>query len=64
MHNAVGAGTADGTSVVAHAWSTGRRRGPSMIALLDGFRDTLEDLGGDLGATDPVSGDVVVELRH
>lgn len=34
-----------------------------MIALLDGFRDTLEDLGGGLGVTDPVSGDAVVELR-
>jgi hypothetical protein len=36
-------------------------RGP-MIALLDGFRDTLEDLGGGLGVTDPVSGEAVVEL--
>lgn len=35
-----------------------------MIAMLDGFRDTLEDLGGDLGVTDPVSGDVVLELGH
>lgn len=32
-----------------------------MIALLDTFRDTLEDLGGGLGVTDPVSGEVVVE---
>lgn len=35
---------------------------PSMIAVLDTFRDALEDLGGDLGVTDPVSGTVVVEL--
>jgi quinol monooxygenase YgiN len=35
---------------------------PQMIALLDTFRDTLEDLGGGLGVTDPVSGEVVVEM--
>jgi hypothetical protein len=29
---------------------------PHMIATLDSFRGTLEDLGGDLGVTDPVSG--------
>ena len=31
-----------------------------MIGLLDGFRDTLEDLGSGLGKTDPVSGEAVV----
>ena len=36
---------------------------PMMIATLDSFRDTLEDLGGGLGVTDPVSGEVVLELR-
>jgi quinol monooxygenase YgiN len=36
---------------------------PNMIATLDTFRDTLEDLGGDLGVTDPVSGPVVLELK-
>ena len=35
-----------------------------MIALLNRFRDTLEDLGGGLGVTDPVSGDVVVDMRR
>ena len=35
---------------------------PRMIAMLDTFRDTLEDLGGGLGVTDPVSGEVVLEL--
>jgi hypothetical protein len=35
---------------------------PQMIAILDGFRDTLEELGGGLGVTDPVSGEVVVKL--
>ena len=33
-----------------------------MIANLDAFRDTLEDLGGGLGVTDPISGPVVLEL--
>src|SRR5262245_60005950 len=34
---------------------------PHMIAMLDSFRDTLEDLDGGLGLTDPVSGPVVME---
>jgi hypothetical protein len=34
-----------------------------MIATLDSFRDTLEDLGGSLGVTDPVSGPVVLALK-
>jgi quinol monooxygenase YgiN len=36
---------------------------PSMIATLDSFRDTLEDLGGGLGVTDPAAGPVVLELK-
>ena len=36
---------------------------PNMIATLDTFRDTLEDLGSGLGVTDPVSGPVVLALR-
>ena len=35
---------------------------PKMIGLLDTFRSMLEDLGGGLGVTDPVSGEVVVDL--
>ncbi len=35
---------------------------PEMIGILDSFRDTLEDLGGGLGVTDPVSGEAVVTL--
>lgn len=35
---------------------------PQMIAVLDTMRDTLEDQGGGRGVTDPVSGEVVVEL--
>lgn len=36
---------------------------PHMIATLDSFRETLEDLGGGLGVTDPVSGAVVLSLK-
>jgi quinol monooxygenase YgiN len=36
---------------------------PHMIATLDTFRDTLEDLGGGLGLTDPISGPVVLSLK-
>jgi hypothetical protein len=35
---------------------------PTMIGMLDRMRDMLEDLGGGLGVTDPVSGEVVVDL--
>jgi hypothetical protein len=35
---------------------------PQMIALLDAYRDMLEDLGGELGITDPVSGVAVARL--
>jgi len=33
---------------------------PNMIATLNSFRDTLEDLGGGLGVTDAVAGPVVL----
>jgi Antibiotic biosynthesis monooxygenase len=36
---------------------------PQMIATLDSFRHTLEDLGGGLGVTDPVSGPVVLSMK-
>ena len=36
---------------------------PNMIATLNSFRDTLEDLGGGLGVTDPVAGSVVLALK-
>ena len=36
---------------------------PAMIANLDRFRDALEDMGHGLGVTDPVSGEVVVDLK-
>lgn len=34
---------------------------PQMIARLDRFRADLEDLGGGLGVTDPVSGSTVLD---
>jgi len=37
---------------------------PQMIKLLDTFRADLDDLGGGLGVTDPVSGNVVLELNR
>ncbi|AZO09473.1 MULTISPECIES: antibiotic biosynthesis monooxygenase [unclassified Mesorhizobium] len=36
---------------------------PQMIGLLDTIRDLLEDLGGNLGVTDPVSGTVVADIK-
>jgi hypothetical protein len=35
---------------------------PRMISLLDSFRDCLEDMGGGLGVTDPVSGETVFQV--
>jgi len=35
---------------------------PQMIGMLDQFRSLLEDLGGDLGVTDPVSGEAVLKF--
>jgi len=57
--------TGDRTYCVIGEWDsyeslTGAR--PRMIAMLDTFRDTLEDLGGGLGVTDPVSGEAIVEM--
>lgn len=58
--------TGDRTYCIIAEWSdmdalTNAR--PAMISSLDSFRDTLEDLGGSLGVTDPVSGPVVMELK-
>jgi hypothetical protein len=36
---------------------------PNMITTLASFRDTLEDLGGGLGVTDPAAGPVVLALK-
>lgn len=37
---------------------------PQMIGVLDKLRPLLEDLGGGLGVTDPVSGPVVMEISR
>lgn len=57
--------TGEGTYCVIGEWDsyaslTAAR--PKMIANLDRIRDLLEDLGGGLGVTDPVSGEAVLEL--
>lgn len=44
----------------ADALAAGR---PQMIATLDSFRHTLEDLGGGLGVTDPAAGPVVLTIK-
>jgi len=36
---------------------------PLMVGQLDKVRDDLEDLGGGLGVTDPVSGEEVVGIE-
>jgi len=36
---------------------------PNMIATLNSFRATLEDLGGGLGVTDATAGSVVAALK-
>jgi hypothetical protein len=38
------------------------RARPNMIATLNSFRHMLEELGGGLGVTDPVSGPVVMAI--
>ena len=58
--------TGDRTFCIVAEWQNFQRltaARPQMIAVLDNVRDMLEDLGGDLGVTDPVSGEVVVALR-
>ena len=35
---------------------------PQMVGMLDHVRDLLEDMGGGLGVTDPVSGQTVARL--
>jgi antibiotic biosynthesis monooxygenase (ABM) superfamily enzyme len=57
--------TGDRTYCVIGEWDSFQSLGaarPKMIALLETFRDTLEDLGSGLGVTDPVSGEVVLEI--
>ena len=58
--------TADHSYCIIGEWDSMEALGaarPQMINTLDSFRDTLEDLGGGLGVTDPVSGEVVLHLK-
>ena len=57
--------TGDRTFCLVGQWRTFQNivaARPQMISMLDGVRDMLEDLGGGLGVTDPVSGEVVAKL--
>ena len=57
--------TGDNTFCIVGEWASFKALAdarPQMIAILDSFRDDLEDLGHGLGLTDPISGDVVVRL--
>ncbi len=36
----------------------------AMGAILDTYRDTLEDLGNGLGVTDPVSGECILDVQR
>ena len=58
--------TGDHTFCIVVKWSSFKsiaNARPGMIAMLDSFRDCLDDLGNGLGVTDPVSGEAVVTLK-
>ena len=58
--------TGDRTYCIIAEWTDADALGaarPAMIATLNSFRDTLEDLGNGLGVTDPISGPVVLALK-
>ena len=57
--------TGENTFCIVGEWASFKKLAearPQMIGILDSFRDDLEDLGGWLGLTDQVSGEVVVKL--
>jgi hypothetical protein len=57
--------TGENTFCIMGEWATFQRlvdARPQMIGMLDGLRQHLDDLGGGLGLTDPVSGEVVLRL--
>lgn len=57
--------TAPGAYCVIGEWSSFDALAsarPGMLSILDGFRHMLEDLGGGLGVTDPISGSMVLEM--
>jgi hypothetical protein len=58
--------TGDHTYCIIAEWpdmETLAKARQGMITTLDSFRDTLEELGGGLGITDPASGPVVLTLK-
>lgn len=57
--------TGEGTYSLIAEWpdaATLAAARPAMIATLDSFRDTLDDLGEGRGVTDAVSGEVVLAV--
>jgi hypothetical protein len=58
--------TGDHTYCIIAEWSDMEslaKARPKMLETLNLFRDTLDDLGGGLGLTDPISGPVVLALK-
>ena len=58
--------TGDRTFCFVGEWASFQKAAaarPIMIGLLDGMRDMLEDLGNEISVSDPVSGDLALELR-
>lgn len=58
--------TGEQTYCFVAKWSNFKRIAdarPGMIAMLNSFRDCLDDLGNGMGVTDPVSGEAVVTLK-
>lgn len=57
--------TGEQTFCIVGEWTSFKKLAaarPQMIALLNTFREHLEDLGNGLGVTDPVAGEQVVKL--
>lgn len=57
--------TGEQTFCIIGEWANLKRLAearPQMIGILNSFRDDLEDVGGGLGVTDPVSGEAVLKL--
>ncbi len=58
--------TGDGAYCIVVEWRSMKNivaARPSMIGMLDSFREHLDNLGGRLGVTDPVSGESVLIMR-
>ena len=58
--------TGEGTYCIVGEWRSMKNMvaaRPTMIGILDSFREHLDDLGAGLGVTDPVSGESVLTLR-